>query len=101
VLPAVSDISPWEQHLGPAIEQPVEPEPVAVPIDIPLPKIVVEPEPMVEDVVAKEEVEEPMTEEEVIEEAKRNSNLRTLLAKFITIAKGLDAKAQKDQETLK
>jgi len=99
VLPAVSDISPWEQHLGPAIEQPVEPEPVTVPIDIPLPEIVVEPEPMVEDVVAKEEVEEPMTEEEVIEEAKRNSNLRMLLAKFITIAKGLDAKAQKDQGT--
>jgi hypothetical protein len=112
ILPAVSNVSPWEQHSGTKVEQPAEPEPVATPIDIPLPKPVVEAEPLVEDVVAKEEIEprieeleleedsdEPMTEEEVIEEAKRNSNLRMLLAKFITIAKGLDAKARKDEGT--
>lgn len=110
VLPEVSDVSPWEQHLGTVVEKPAEPEPVATTIDIPEP--VVETELIVEDVVAKEEVEpsveevdteedfeEPMTEEEVIEEARRNSNLRTLLAKFITMAKVLDAKAQKDQGT--
>jgi hypothetical protein len=90
VLPEVSTVSPWEHYLSPT----VEPEPV------------VEPEPIVEDVVAEEEpiieeqeIEEPMTEEEVIEEAKRNSNLRTLLAKFITMAKGLDAKGKKDEGT--
>jgi hypothetical protein len=112
VLPAVSDVSPWEQHLGPIIAQPVEPKPAAEPIDIPLPDPAPVTEPLVEDVVAKEEVEpsieedefeedssEPMTEEEVIEEAKRNSNLRMLLAKFITMAKGLDAKAKKDEGT--
>ena len=47
----------------------------------------------------EEDSEEPMTEEEVIEEARRNSNLRMLLAKFITMAKGLDAKARKDEGT--
>jgi hypothetical protein len=112
VLPAVSNVSPWEQYLGTKVEQPAEPEPVAAPIDISLPEPVVEAEPVVEDVVAKEEIEpsieeleleedsdEPMTEEEVIEEAKRNSNLRILLAKFITMAKGLDAKARKDEGT--
>jgi len=112
VLPEVPSITPWEQHLGTKIEQPAEPEPVAAPIDIPLPEPVVEVEPLVEDVVAKEEIEpsmeeqeveeevdEPMTEEEVIEEAKRNSNLRMLLAKFITMAKSLDAKAKKDEGT--
>lgn len=111
VLPEVSNVSPWEQHLSPAAEQSVkpEPEPVVEPIDIPLLDPVPVVEPIVEDVVAKEEVvedddteedsEEPMTEEEVIEEARRNSNLRTLLAKFITMAKVLDAKAQKDQGT--
>jgi hypothetical protein len=96
VLPEVSTVSPWEHYLSPT----VEPEPVATTIEIPLPKSVVEPEPIIEDVVAKEEEsDEPMTEEEVIEEAKRNSNLRTLLAKFITMAKGLDAKAKKDEGT--
>jgi len=105
VLPAVSDVSPWEQHLGPAIALPIEPEPVATPLDVPLPDPVPVVESLVEDVIAKEEIEEqvdePMTEEEVIEEAKRNSNLRMLLAKFITMAKSLDAKAEKDQGTLK
>jgi len=99
VLPEVPSITPWEHYLSPT----VEPEPVATIIDIPLPEPVVEPEPIVEDIVAKDEVEEesdePMTEEEVIEEAKRNSNLRILLAKFITMAKGLDAKAKKDEGT--
>jgi hypothetical protein len=112
VLPEVPSITPWEQHLGTKTEQLAEPEPVAAPIDIPLPESVVEVEPLVEDVVAKEEIEpsieeleleeevdEPMTEEEVIEEAKRNSNLRMLLAKFITMAKSLDAKAKKDEGT--
>jgi hypothetical protein len=112
VLPTVSNVSPWEQHLGTKIEQPAEPEPAAKSIDIPLPDPAPVIEPLVEDVVAKEEVEasieeleleedsdEPMTEEEVIEEAKRNSNLRMLLAKFITMAKGLDAKARKDEGT--
>ena len=103
VLPTVSDISPWEQHLGNVVEKPAEPEPIATKIDIPLPEPVVEPEPIVEDVVAKDEVEEeidePMTAEEVIEEARKNSNLRMLLAKFITVAKGLDAKTKKDEGT--
>ena len=40
-----------------------------------------------------------MTDEEVIEQAKSNSRLRGLLAQFITMAKGLDAKAQKDEGT--
>lgn len=103
VLPTVSDISPWEQHLGTVVEKPAEPEPIATTIDIPLPEPVVEQEPIVEDVVAKDEVEkeidEPMTAEEVIEEARKNSNLRMLLAKFITVAKGLDAKTKKDEGT--
>jgi len=106
VLPEVPSITPWEQYLGPAVEQPVEP--VAAPIDIPLPEVVVKPEPTVEDVVAKDEPEEvetvedssePMTDDEIIEEARKNSNLRILLAKFINVAKGLDAKARKDEGT--
>jgi len=104
VLPEVPNITPWEQYLSLAVEQPVEPELVAIPLDIPLPEPVVESEPIVDDVVAKEEVEqedseEPMTDEEVIEQAKSNSRLRGLLAQFITMAKGLDAKAQKDEGT--
>jgi hypothetical protein len=111
VLPEVPTITPWEQYLTPTEEQPVEPEPAAAPIDIPLPEPVVESEPIVEDVVAKDEVEpsieedeqedsyEPMTDEEVIEQAKSNSRLRGLLAQFITMAKGLDAKAKKDEGT--
>lgn len=120
VLPEVSTISPWEQYLTPAAEQPVELEPVAATIDIPLPEQVIEPEPIVEDVVAKEEpiIEEQVVEEETgivqeleqaIEEAleensetgdkKETSNLRKLLAQFVTIAKGLDTKAKKDEGT--
>jgi len=104
VLPEVPNITPWEQYLSLTVEQPVEPELVAIPLDIPLPEPVVESEPIVDDVVAKEEVEqedseEPMTDEEVIEQAKSNSRLRGLLAQFITMAKGLDAKAQKDEGT--
>jgi hypothetical protein len=103
VLPEVPSITPWEQYLGPVLQQPVEPEPAAATIDIPLPEPVVEPEPIVEDVVAKDEVEEdssePMTDDEIIEEARKNSNLRILLAKFINVAKGLDAKARKDEGT--
>ena len=92
VMPEVPDVTPWEQYLVP---EPVkQPEPIVE-------------EPVIEDVVAKEpeliveeEVAEPeLTEEQQIEEAKSNSKLRSLLAQFITMAKGLDAKAQKDEGT--
>jgi hypothetical protein len=91
VLPEVPDVTPWEQYLMP---EPVkQPEPIIE-------------EPVIEDVVAKEpepiveeEVAEPELTEEQIEEVKSNSRLRGLLAQFITMAKGLDAKAQKDEGT--
>jgi hypothetical protein len=91
VMPEVPDVTPWEQYLVP--------EPIKQPVPI------VE-EPVIEDVVAKEpeliveeEVAEPELTEEQIEEVKSNSRLRGLLAQFITMAKGLDAKAQKDEGT--
>ena len=89
VMPEVPVITPWEQYLTP--EAIKEPEPV-----ISLPDPVVDPEPVVEDVDTKEELE--LTEEQ-IEEVKSNSRLRGLLAQFITMAKGLDAKAKKDEGT--
>lgn len=97
VLPDVPEVTPWEQYLAPTpLVESIPEEPV-------ISEPIVESEPLIEDVVAKEEIEEeteePMTEEEVIEEAKRNSNLRILLAKFITMAKSLDAKAKKDEGT--
>lgn len=94
-LPEVPAITPWEQYLTPVEEKPAEPEYEQV----------IEPvkaEPVVEyDIVEEEseESEEPMTEEEKVEEARRNTNLRMLLAKFITMAKELDAKNQKDEGT--
>jgi hypothetical protein len=95
VLPEVPDITPWEQYLTPAEEvKPLEPVEEVI-----LPEPIVEPEPQVEDVVAKEEEQEPELTEEQIEEVKSNSRLRGLLAQFITMAKGLDAKAQKDEGT--
>ena len=99
VFPEVPDITPWEQYLTP---EPVEvklPEPVIEPEQpiISLPEPVVEPEPEIEDVEVKDE--QALTEEQQIEEAKSNSKLRSLLAQFITMAKGLDAKAQKDEGT--
>ena len=90
VLPEVPNITPWEQYLIPV------PEPVAEPPVIPLPEPVEEPEPQIEDVDTKEE---PELTEEQIEEVKSNSRLRGLLAQFITMAKGLDAKAKKDEGT--
>jgi hypothetical protein len=91
-LPEVPATTPWEQYLAPVEEKPAEPEYEQV----------VEPvkaEPVVEYDIVEEEQEEPMTEEEKVEEARRNSNLRMLLAKFITMAKELDAKNQKDEGT--
>lgn len=98
VMPEVPEVTPWEQYLTPEpqVEQaPVVEEPVAE--EIPLPEPVEEPEPVVEDVTAKNEQE--LTEEQRIEEEKSNSRLRSLLAQFITMAKSLDAKAQKDEGT--
>jgi hypothetical protein len=95
VLPEVPDITPWEQYLTPA-EEVKPPEPVE---EVILPEPIVEPEPQVEDVDVKEP--EPELTEEQIEEVKSNSRLRGLLAQFITMAKGLDAKAQKDEGTTK
>ena len=90
VLPEVSDITPWEQYLTPepVVEQPI----------IPLPEPIVEPEPVIEDVEVKDEPGPELTEEQ-LEEVKSNSRLRGLLAQFITMAKGLDAKAKKDEGT--
>ena len=96
VLPEVPDITPWEQYLTPA-EEVKPPEPVVE--EVILPEPIVEPEPQVEDVDVKEP--EPELTEEQIEEVKSNSRLRGLLAQFITMAKGLDAKAQKDEGTTK
>ena len=98
ILPEVPDITPWEQYLTPAEE--VKPsEPVVE--EVILPELIVEPEPQVEDVDVKEPEPEPELTEEQIEEVKSNSRLRGLLAQFITMAKGLDAKAQKDEGTTK
>lgn len=92
-LPEVPSTTPWEQYLAP-VEAPVEEKPME-----PEYEQVIEPEPVVEYDIVEEEQEEPMTEEEKVEEARRNSNLRMLLAKFITMAKELDAKNQKDEGT--
>jgi hypothetical protein len=100
VLPEVPEVTPWQQYLTPGalaetIQAPVVEEPVVE--EIPLPKPVEEPEPVIEDVTVKDEPE--LTEEQRIEEEKSNSRLRSLLAQFITMAKSLDAKAQKDEGT--
>ena len=91
VMPEVPDVTPWEQYLMP--ETVKEPETIVE-------------EPVIADVVAKEsepivveEIVEPELTEEQIEEVKSNSRLRGLLAQFITMAKGLDAKAKKDEGT--
>lgn len=94
VFPEVPDVTPWEQYLTP--EPIIELEPVAE--EVILPEPIVEPEPVVEDVDVKE-TEPELTEEQQIEEAKSNSRLRGLLAQFITLAKSLDAKAEKDKGT--
>lgn len=91
VLPEVLTITPWEQYLTPAPVAETTPEEVV------LPEPIEEPELPVEDVTAKDEPE--LTEEQRIEEEKSNSRLRSLLAQFITMAKSLDAKAQKDEGT--
>jgi len=94
VFPEVPEQTPWEQYL---LSEPiVEAEPVA---EVVLPEPIVEAEPVIEDVVIKEEIEPELTEEQ-IEEVKSNSRLRGLLAQFITMAKSLDAKANKDEGTL-
>lgn len=93
VLPEVPEVTPWQQYLTP--EPIAEQTPVAEEISLPEP--VEEPELQVEDVTAKDE--QALTEEQQIEEAKSNSRLRSLLAQFITMAKSLDAKAQKDEGT--
>jgi hypothetical protein len=103
VLPEVPTTTPWEQYLNPAdnIEttlEPTTPEPVVIleqPVVLPEPEVTIEQ--MIEDVTAKDE--EELTEEQRIEQDKSNSRLRSLLAQFITMAKGLDAKARKDQGT--
>jgi hypothetical protein len=89
-LPEPPSITPWEQYLVPVEEKPVETKIEPASIEV-----------MVEDALSKEEesAEEPETEEEKIEQARRNSNLRMLLAKFITMAKELDAQNQKDEGT--
>lgn len=91
VMPELPDVTPWEQYLMP--ETVKEPETIVE-------------EPVIADVVAKEsepivveEIVEPELTEEQIEEVKSNSRLRGLLAQFITMAKGLDAKAKKDEGT--
>jgi hypothetical protein len=86
VLPEVPTTTPWEQYLAPAEEPMIEPKPTDI-------------ESMIEDVINEESEEESETEEEKIEQARRNSNLRMLLAKFITMAKELDAQNQKDEGT--
>jgi len=99
-LPEVSNITPWEQYLTPeptAENKPQSEEPI--PEELSLPEPIAEPESQVEDVTVNDE--QQLTEEQQIEEAKSNSRLRSLLAQFITMAKGLDAKAQKDEGTEK
>lgn len=91
VLPDVPDVTPWEQYLAPApLVESIPEEPVIL-------EPTIEPEPVVEDVDVKED--EPELTEEQLEEVKSNSRLRGLLAQFITMAKGLDAKAKKDEGT--
>jgi hypothetical protein len=93
VLPDVPDVTPWEQYLAPApLVESIPEEPV-------LPEPIVESDTDVEDVDIKEDEPEPELTEEQIEEVKSNSRLRGLLAQFITMAKGLDAKAKKDEGT--
>jgi hypothetical protein len=94
VMPEVPEVTPWQQYLTP--EPMVEPEQTPVAEEIPLPEPVEEPELQVEDATVKDE---PELTEEQIEEVKSNSRLRGLLAQFITMAKGLDAKARKDEGT--
>jgi hypothetical protein len=95
VFPTVPEQTPWEQYLVP--EPIIEPEPIVE--EVILPEPIIQPEPVVEDVVTKEEETEPELTEEQIEEVKSNSRLRGLLAQFITMAKNLDAKAKKDEGT--
>jgi len=92
VLPEVPTTTPWEQYLNPVdkIETTVEPTTTE-----PEPKATEEQ--MIQDVTAKDE--EELTEEQRVEQDKSNSRLRGLLAQFITMAKGLDAKARKDEGT--
>jgi hypothetical protein len=100
VFPEVPDITPWEQYLNPAPVVEAEQAPVVEELaaeEIPLPEPVEELEPPVEDAIVKDEP--VLTEEQRIEEEKSNSRLRSLLAQFITMAKSLDAKAQKDEGT--
>jgi hypothetical protein len=97
-MPEVPEVTPWQQYLIPEL-QVVQPSVIEEPAaeEIPLPEPAQETEPVVEDVTAKDEPE--LTEEQRIEEEKSNSRLRSLLAQFITMAKSLDAKAQKDEGT--
>jgi hypothetical protein len=92
VLPEVPTTTPWEQYLNPVdeIETTVEPTTTE-----PEPKATEEQ--MIQDVTAAGE--EELTEEQQAEQDKSNSRLRGLLAQFITMAKGLDAKARKDEGT--
>lgn len=93
-MPEVPEVTPWQQYL---ISELQTEQAAPVVEEISLPEPVEEPEPQVEDVVVKDEPE--LTEEQRIEEEKSNSRLRSLLAQFITMAKSLDAKAQKDEGT--
>jgi hypothetical protein len=96
VLPEVPTTTPWEQYLNPVdkIETTVE-STTTKPEPEPEPEATVEQ--MIQDVTAAGE--EELTEEQQAEQDKSNSRLRGLLAQFITMAKGLDAKARKDEGT--
>jgi hypothetical protein len=83
---------------APVVDQIIEPiqiPAVSAPILYPpLPEPVVEPEP---EVIPEPVVEQ--TKEEKEEEARQTSYLRSLLAQFVTMAKELDSKAEKDEGT--
>lgn len=99
VLPEVPEPPSWEDFLAPQTAAQSLPanDVLSEPI-IPVPESDAVPEPVVENIITKEETEPELTEEQ-IEEVKSNSRLRSLLAQFITMAKVLDAKAKKDEGT--
>lgn len=96
VLPEIPAISPWQQYSMPEPAVVIE---AAVKEIEPIPEPEIEEVEVIEDVEVKEELEPELTEDEKQAEERSNSRLRSLLAQFITMAKGLDAKAQKDEGT--
>jgi hypothetical protein len=97
ILPEVPEQTPWEQYLAPIVTDIPEVIAESKQQEEVLLDPIIEVEPVVEDIVPVDE--QVLTEEQQLEEAKSNSKLRSLLAQFITIAKGLDTKAQKDEGT--